>query len=243
LFAVLYALVATVGVVAVATNVSTGVLLILVIGIGVYIVVGVIELVSIMQLTNLRELLARVRQMVPLTSRLPDNVGWNQAVTAEIRTHAETLLSRWSLVAVYTTVWSGGIVLPSGIRVGILLAATGYGFTPLWVLPAVVIAAYSVTVLPVSVGGIGVAEATASLLSVSLGYPLEIVAPIYSTACCRSTSRGLSVFFQRQEWTFTSDSLTPGVGLLPTVGLPLNVIVIEKVNFGKPGSLKSYLEF
>jgi uncharacterized protein (TIRG00374 family) len=49
--------------------------------------------------------------------------------------------------------------------------------SPLVFFPLYMIVSYSVTILPLTPGGVGVAEASATLVLGALGFPLEILVP------------------------------------------------------------------
>jgi uncharacterized protein (TIRG00374 family) len=65
-----------------------------------------------------------------------------------------------------------------GLRVWLLLTALGESFTPVVLLPFALVMAYSVTILPLTPGGIGVAEASATTVIVALGVRPEIAAVV-----------------------------------------------------------------
>lgn len=178
LFAGLYALVATVGLVVAATHLSLKTFVFLAIAIGVYALAALLGIISLIELNTLSELIVRARRASPFDIQISNKNSWNKSITGDIREQVISLLTNWHVLSLFTLIWLCGLVLPSGIRVGVLFFISGYEFTPIWLLPAVVVTTYSVTILPVSVGGIGVAEITASILFVSLGYPIDVVAPI-----------------------------------------------------------------
>ena len=69
------------------------------------------------------------------------------------------------------------LVVP-GLRVWLLFEAFGAEFEPAVLLPVYLVTAYSVTLLPLTPGGIGVTEATATAVFVALGVPSEVVVPV-----------------------------------------------------------------
>jgi hypothetical protein len=65
------------------------------------------------------------------------------------------------------------LVLTPGLRTVLLLGAVDATVTPVWLVPVALVVAYSVTVLPVTPGGVGVSEVSATLVFVALGVPTE----------------------------------------------------------------------
>jgi len=98
--------------------------------------------------------------------------------TEESASTFRTLLSDPTVVIPYTLAWVGKLAVFPGIRVALLLIGLGGSFTPLWLLPIVLVMGYSVTVLPLTPGGVGVAEASATLLLVSLGINQEVAVAV-----------------------------------------------------------------
>jgi uncharacterized protein (TIRG00374 family) len=78
----------------------------------------------------------------------------------------------------YGVGWLGALVLAPGLRVLLLLWGFGSGFEPAILLPIVLVAAYSVTLLPLTPGGVGVTEATATAVFVALGVPSDVIVPV-----------------------------------------------------------------
>lgn len=87
--------------------------------------------------------------------------------------------SSWSALGGYMLGWVGSVLIGPGIRVWILLTALGTsaGLDPM-LFPFYLVAAYSVTLLPLTPGGIGITEATASAVFIALGVPREIIVPV-----------------------------------------------------------------
>ena len=81
------------------------------------------------------------------------------------------------VVLPYAVGFAGAMVLAPGVRVWLLLSALGSGLQPAFLLPLFLLTAYSVTLLPLTPGGIGISEATATAVFVALGVPAEVVVP------------------------------------------------------------------
>lgn len=77
----------------------------------------------------------------------------------------------------YSSGWVVALAIAPGIRLWLLFEGMGASFSPVWLLPLFAIAAYSVTLLPLTPGGIGVTEATATLVFVAVGVPSAVVVP------------------------------------------------------------------
>ena len=183
-YAVYYGLVAAAGLaLAVALEgLSTGLALVLALSTGLYLAAGGVVLLAG---TNLRLLDPLVAWLAGALSRLP-RVGDRAA--ERVRgllsfTEASTVAFRelasdpgvWTR---YALGWTVALVLAPGARVLLLFASLGIAFEPAALLPLYLVAAYSVTLLPLTPGGIGVTEATATAVFVALGVPGEVVVPV-----------------------------------------------------------------
>jgi uncharacterized protein (TIRG00374 family) len=80
-------------------------------------------------------------------------------------------------VGLFALAWVAALVVIPAVRFHLLLTAGGAG-VDLLVLPLAVVVAYSVTILPLTPGGIGVAEATAVAVFVALGVPRSVAVPV-----------------------------------------------------------------
>lgn len=177
LFATLYGLVAVTGVVLFASRLSRGLLLVVAASAGLYLVVGPLLLLAGSRLDGAAALAAGIRSRVPVqhvpyadallekaTDTLPD-------VGAETADTIAGLLADPVALTGYGLGWGMALLVAPGVRVWLLLDAAGVQFSPLLLLPVVLVTAYAVTLLPVTPGGIGVAEASATLVLGALGVP------------------------------------------------------------------------
>lgn len=182
LYALLYGVVALVGVGLARMRLSPGVLAVVGLSAALYLVAGVLVLVAGV---NMR-VIERVGGLVEAVGmRLPVAGDRVQSLAAKLpgfavdsATRFRGLVSRPGTVARYAVGWAGVMLLAPGIRVGLLLDGLGSGFDPVVLLPVYLVMAYSVTLLPLTPGGIGISEATATLVFVGLGLPVEVVAPV-----------------------------------------------------------------
>nr|WP_305794336.1 lysylphosphatidylglycerol synthase transmembrane domain-containing protein [Halomarina rubra] len=182
LYAVLYGVVSAVGVVAGLGEFPTGVLLLLALSTVLYFAAGAFVLMVGSNLTALDRFLAGV---AGLFDRLP-RVGTRLAgmvrslpdFTDASADAFRTLSTAPRTVSLYALGWLVAMVLTPGLRVWLLFDALGTGFEPALLLPLYLLAAYSVTLLPLTPGGIGVTEATATAVFVALGVPAEVVVPV-----------------------------------------------------------------
>lgn len=78
----------------------------------------------------------------------------------------------------YTLAWTLNIIVLASLRVWLLLAGFGVEFAPFYLLPVVLVMAYSVTLLPITPGGIGIAEASATVVLIAVGVPSHVAAPV-----------------------------------------------------------------
>jgi uncharacterized protein (TIRG00374 family) len=78
------------------------------------------------------------------------------------------------VLAKYAIGWAGSMMLFPAMRVALLLPELPDDVS-VWILPLLLIVGYSVTLLPLTPGGIGVAEVTTTLVFVSLGFSESII--------------------------------------------------------------------
>jgi uncharacterized protein (TIRG00374 family) len=83
-------------------------------------------------------------------------------------------VSSFELVVKYFIVWTGALMIFPGIRIWLLFESLGTTFTPVILLPFYLVAAYSVSLLPLTPGSMGVTEVTAAFVFFSLGVPYEV---------------------------------------------------------------------
>ena len=74
-------------------------------------------------------------------------------------------------VLLFITTWVIALLIIPTLRIYVLLSASGITGVNLLLLPLYVVVSYSVTILPLTPGGIGVAEATAVAVFITLGFP------------------------------------------------------------------------
>lgn len=180
IYAIMYGVVSGFGLFLLGKALSLGILIVISVSTVLYLVSGTVLLVSGLNATAVDTLTER---LIPVVARLP---GVGSSIVAafdrvpdfteqSIGVFRRTLGSP-SAIGLYVIGWIGSAALFPTFRVAILFDAFGSPFTPLVTLPAVLVAAYSVTLLPLTPGGIGVTEATAAAVFVSLGVPYEIAA-------------------------------------------------------------------
>jgi len=209
IYAVCYGIVSLVGVGVIVGRVSTGLLLVLLLSTGLYLVAGVVVLLAGLNLTVLDRIVgvfaglaagvprvgtaiaARIRSVPDVTAASADAFG-----------RLSTDLGVW---ARYAVGWAGALVVAPGIRVFLLFGSFGVSVDPL-LLPLYLVTAYSITLLPLTPGGIGVTEATAVAVFAGLGLPEAVVIPV--------------VFLDR----FLGVYLPALVGWYPTTKLDVSVL-------------------
>lgn len=77
-------------------------------------------------------------------------------------------------VYTYSFTWIMSFVLLQGVRVFLIFEAFGFNFPNPWLLLILPIIAYSITIIPISLGGIGLAELSAYTVYQSFGVPSSI---------------------------------------------------------------------
>lgn len=181
-YAVLYGLTAALGLALAATRLSVGVVLLLALSTGLYLAAGAFVLLAGANLTLLNRLVAGLerlfRRLPRVGARLADRTGSLLGFTAVSAAAFRRLAAAPDVWARYAAGWTVALVVAPGLRFLLLLGAFGVSFEPAALLPLYLVAAYSVTLLPLTPGGIGVTEATATVVFVALGMPSAVVVPV-----------------------------------------------------------------
>jgi uncharacterized protein (TIRG00374 family) len=182
LYAVLYGLVSLLGLAFVYTQLSIGLVLLLTLSTTLYFVAGVVVLLAGNNLGVMNRFVAVLddtAQRIPrLGSRLSGLVHKVPEFTDDSVRSFRALSNDYSSLAAYAVGWIIAMVLIPGMRVWLLLQSLGVGFEAVLLLPLYVVTAYSVTLLPLTPGGIGVTEATATAVFIALGIPGEIIVSV-----------------------------------------------------------------
>ncbi|WP_436928883.1 lysylphosphatidylglycerol synthase transmembrane domain-containing protein [Halosimplex halobium] len=181
LYAALYGLVALAGVGLFAPRLGGGWLLVILLSTGVYLVAGVLVLLAGRRMNAAGRLASRLGGLLGRIPRIGDRLAGVAAAlpsfTADSAGVFRRLSARPSVVGPYALGWAGTLMVCPGLRVWLLLTGLGGEFSPVLALPVVLVTAYSVTVLPLTPGGVGVAEASATAVLVALGVAPEL-APV-----------------------------------------------------------------
>ena len=182
LYAVLYAVGALAGLLLGVGRFSTGLLALLALSTGLYLLAGAFVLLAGTNMTAanravgaLGALLARIPAV---GERLADRVRSAPGFTEASSDWFRRLATDPTVVLPYAAGFGVAMVLAPGLRVWFLLTSLGTGFSPALALPLYLLVAYSVTLLPLTPGGIGVSEATATAVFVALGVPAEVIVPV-----------------------------------------------------------------
>lgn len=178
LYAVLYGLVSLIGLVFAFSQLSLGLTTILLVSTVLYVVAGGLVLLAG---THLGVLNYIINWMDIIGQRMPVFGDRFAALTEKLpsfmrssATTFRTLVSDPIVLLSYVGGWTVAILIARGLRVWLVFGSLGVEFEPVLLLPIYLLTAYSVTLLPVTPGGVGVAEATAMAMLVSLGIPSEI---------------------------------------------------------------------
>jgi hypothetical protein len=182
MYALFYGGTALVGLAVAVPRLSPGLVALLALSTGLYLVAGGVVVLAGTNLTLLDRLidgLAALLQRVPLVGpALADRREGALEFTEASTVASRELYGSPGLWIRYGVGWAVALVLAPGVRVLLLLWALGSGFEPALLLPLYLVAAYSVTLVPLTPGGIGVTEATATAVFVALGVPAEVVVPV-----------------------------------------------------------------
>jgi len=209
IYAVCYGVVSAVGLVAIAGHVSTGLLLLLALSTALYLVAGVVVLLAGMNLTVLDRLVGFLAGLAARVPRIGPALADRIRAVPDITESSADAFGRIStdpgIWLRYAVGWAGALVVAPGIRVWLLFLSFGATVDPL-LLPLYLVTAYSITLLPLTPGGIGVTEATATAVFVALGVPEAVVIPV--------------IFLDRFLGVYV-----PGlVGWFPTLDMDLSVL-------------------
>ena len=209
IYAVYYGLVSAVGLVAILGSVSTGLLLLLVLSTMLYLVAGVVVLLAGLNLTALDRLVGFLASLAERVPRVGSAVADRVRAVPDITESSADAFGRIStdprVWLRYAGGWTLALVVAPGIRVWLLFLSFGATVDPL-LLPLYLVTAYSITLLPLTPGGIGVTEATATAVFVGLGVPEAVVIP--------------AIFLDR----FLGVYLPAVVGWYPTLDMDLSVL-------------------
>jgi uncharacterized protein (TIRG00374 family) len=182
LYAGLYGVTALAGVAILAGRLSAGWLFVFALSTGLYLAAGALVLLAGRRLDVAGRLVGRLESLFARIPRIGSGVagvaGRLPSFTADSAAVFRDLSSRPSVVIPYALGWAGTLLVFPALRVWLLLAALDGSFAPVVLLPLVLVVAYSVTILPLTPGGIGVAEASATAAFVSLGVRPELAAVV-----------------------------------------------------------------
>lgn len=182
LYAVLYGVVALVGIGLGVGRLPIGLLVLLVLSTGLYLVAGTFVLVAGANMgfvDRIVGVLERTARWLPVIGeRLSEHVRSLPAFTEASSDWFRRLSTDPGVLFTYATGFAVAMLLAPGVRVWLLLDSFGTGFQPVFLLPVYLLVAYSVTVLPITPGGIGVSEATATAVFVALGIPAAVIVPV-----------------------------------------------------------------
>jgi uncharacterized membrane protein YbhN (UPF0104 family) len=175
LYGVLYGVGAVVGVALVGSALPGGLLVVVGLSVALYLGAGTLFLLAGRNLEAtagpLDRLDAALARLPVVGERVAGLLTRAAGATAESAALFRERSGKASVVGPYALGWAGTILVVPGLRTILLLGAVGATLTPLWLVPFALIVAYSVTVLPLTPGGVGVAEVSATLVFVALGVP------------------------------------------------------------------------
>jgi hypothetical protein len=182
IYAVFYGVASLAGLALAVGQLSPELLAVLALSTGLYLAAGGFVLLAGANLTLLDRLLGAVaaglRRVPRVGPALADRVPAVSEFTSESAAAFRALSVDPVVWARYGAGWVVALVVAPGVRVWLLLGSFGAGFEPAVFLPLYLVAAYSVTLLPISPGGIGVTEATATAVFVALGVPGSVIVPV-----------------------------------------------------------------
>lgn len=182
IYSLYYGVVATIGLLLGYQYLSTGLTLALVLSTALYFVAGTVLLLAGMNLKVLEPIIAALATLATYIPWIGERIARRVRGMTEFADTSSAMFRRITtqprVWVRYAVGWSIVLLLAPGIRVVLLLESFDVQFTPLVLLPIYLVMAYSITLLPLTPGGIGVTEATATAVFVGLGIPAEVIVPI-----------------------------------------------------------------
>jgi len=182
LYATLYGLTTLAGLGLFAPRLGSGLLVVIVLSTGMYVAAGGLVLLAGRRMELAGGLVGRLEVTlsgVPAVgSKLAGVAGALPSFTEDSADVFRELTASPSVVLPYALGWAGTLMVVPGLRVSLLLTGLGGSFSPAALLPVVLVTAYSVTVLPLTPGGVGVAEFSATAVLVALGVSTELAAVV-----------------------------------------------------------------
>lgn len=182
LYAVLYGVTALLGLALGGRRLPVELAVVLLLSAALYVAAGTAVLLAGSRLQALNRV---VDGLEALARRIPRAGDHLSALAGKIPTFTgataatfRKLLRDPTALALYAAGFALSMLVVPGLRVWLLFEALGVGFEPAVLLPVYLVTAYSVTLLPLSPGGIGVTEATAAAVFIALGVPGQIVVPV-----------------------------------------------------------------
>ncbi|WP_082223402.1 lysylphosphatidylglycerol synthase transmembrane domain-containing protein [Halosimplex carlsbadense] len=178
LYAILYGTITLIGSGLLATKLPRGLLVIIVLSTAMYLTAGIVVLLAGRRLDSASVVFSRlqifIKRLPAVGEKAASLVSKLPSFTSESAALFRNLSANPTVVIPYALAWAGTLMIFPGLRVWLLFEKLGSTFTPAWLLPLVLVMAYSVTILPLTPGGVGVAEASATLVFVSLGVSEEV---------------------------------------------------------------------
>lgn len=182
IYAVYYGVVALAGIGFVVGRLPWGLLALVGLSTALYVAAGGFVLLAGMNLELLDRVIEGIAGLVArvprVGGRLAERLRNVTAFTTDSTASFRELTTDPRIWVQYGAGWLGALVLAPGLRVLLLLGGFGVSFEPAVLLPLVLVAAYSVTLLPLTPGGVGVTEATATAVFVALGVPGDVIVPV-----------------------------------------------------------------
>lgn len=184
LYASIYGVVAAVGFLVGYGQFSYGVRAVLALSIGLYLVAGVSILVAGTQLTvfdGVFEWISGGIRRLPLGrvgTFVEERIGDAHQFSSESQDAFRDVLGAPRTLGLFALGWAGSLLVIPGARVWLLLQDASVATPALPIVALFVVAAYSVTLLPITPGGLGVAEASAIVVLVAAGIPEGVAASV-----------------------------------------------------------------
>lgn len=175
LYAILYGFVAFLGLVLSVGQLPLGLALVLVLSTALYAAAGTVVLLAGINLSAVERIAGGIESIacrVPIVGdRLAALAKKLPEFSAASADTFRTLLRDPVAIVSYTAGFVVAQLIVPGLRVWLIFESLGVSLEPALFLPLYLVMAYSVTLLPLTPGGVGVTEATATAVFIALGVP------------------------------------------------------------------------
>jgi len=173
LYAILYALVGGIGLLFVLPNLSISLRVVILLSVGMYAALAVMIVVFTYRYTMFSRLADRIiPSLLGLDKRFGDRF---EGFGNETRASIEAIFRNEATVFRFAIAWAIGMMFVPAVRFYLIMGASTNATVSALLFPLYIVTSYSITVIPITPGGIGVAELNATFVFTALGFSAEVV--------------------------------------------------------------------